>query len=807
MLGQGGMSSVYQVKHMMLNKILALKMIHPHLAAEKDAIERFKREAEATSRMDHPNIIRVHDFGITDSGSPYTVMDYVEGSTLSQLISSEPHLGTERVADIMSQCCSALAHAHSKNIIHRDIKPSNIMLVKTEDNKDLVKVVDFGIAQLVTDDLSVQKLTQTGQIFGTPLYMSPEQCQGLRLDDRTDIYALGCVMYEALSGEPPLKGASVYETIFKQINEMPEGLSNSISQKKTKDTMEAIVFTAMAKAPADRYQSMLKFKEDLEAFKHDPEKSLSRGLPQVVRQWYLRKFLSPLRPLLHNAALLTLISAALLLGLGVLFFGQMKQTTVAQEPEWHKLDEEGQRLFDNGELKSAQQTFEQALSAAKQIGDRKLVLANYNEMLDLSRAQNNIVAERKYLHEVDNSKLSISDAKKLESSIDAEIQALKTKPQSLTDEENKRLHRFCAAAMDTTASIWQTGELETSRTLLDKISRLIESAFGTSDQLMSRYLDNRGHLAHDMGDYDGAIAYYQRCLELEKKILSPMHPAIAKTLIKMGVAYCQKTSNLDKAEEAFNEALEINRQLFGSGSVQVATCRYHLADLYLQKGMVGDARNEAETAVSIYERSKEPVDKENLASCYTLLGRISKKFNLCQQGLTLSEEATEKFYPHICQDLTDMADLSVEKTPRKAENYLRRANAIAKRFSVNNQDMANSQLFPIEARIYQIENKPLLASKKFKQLLELQTKLFGPQSAALTKTLSQLAALAKAQGNIELADHYYKAAFEILSSNTFTRNAVGKPIFIDYARFLRELHRMNDLGELTKEWRNLIQKK
>ena len=248
-------------------------------------MQRFKREAEATSRLDHPNLVKIHDFGIA-GGSPYLVMDYIQGTTLADAIKADTRLTPEIVVHIMSQACEAFEHAHSCGIIHRDIKPSNIMVEHNGNKPNFVRVVDFGIAKLVAEDPEIHKLTKTGEVFGTPLYMSPEQCQGLTLDARTDIYSLGCVMYEALSGNAPFTGSSIYDILFKQINEIPEGLAASIPERQTREAMETVVFAAMAKDPSKRYATMAKLKEDLDHIEQGRNKGLVANL---ARQWNLQQ--------------------------------------------------------------------------------------------------------------------------------------------------------------------------------------------------------------------------------------------------------------------------------------------------------------------------------------------------------------------------------------------------------------------------------------------------------------------------------------------------------------------------------------
>lgn len=259
-LGQGGMGTVYKVRHVLLDKLAALKVLHSEHAMG-DGVLRFQQEAKVVSSLKHPNIVGVMDFGIAADGQPYMVMDLLEGVPLNTLLKSEL-VSVERLAKIFGQVCDALSYAHEKAIVHRDIKPGNIM-VHTQDGVDYVTVVDFGIAKILPqEDSSKMHLTKTGDVFGTPLYMSPEQCLGHPVDARADIYALGCVMYEAFARHHPFVTGNVFELVTKQISETPPPF-NKPGMKASERRFEAIVLKAMAKRPEDRYRFAVEMASEL----------------------------------------------------------------------------------------------------------------------------------------------------------------------------------------------------------------------------------------------------------------------------------------------------------------------------------------------------------------------------------------------------------------------------------------------------------------------------------------------------------------------------------------------------------------
>lgn len=288
LLGQGGMSTVYKAKDLVLKRFVAVKIMKPHIIVNDLGVRRFQQEAVAASHLNHPNIIKILSMHLPEEGQPYLVMELVEGRSLAELIALRGSLDVERVLSIMSQACSALFHAHNHGVIHRDLKPSNIMLSKTDHGIEEIKIVDFGIAKILEDDDQAHALTQTGEVFGSPLYMSPEQCIGKQLDARSDIYSLGCVMYEALTGKPPLKGVNALDTLQKQSSERPKSVSIIKPNIECANELNKVLYKALAKDPALRYQTMYEMQSAIEAVAPNQFSSSSKHPVAVAKgtpQW------------------------------------------------------------------------------------------------------------------------------------------------------------------------------------------------------------------------------------------------------------------------------------------------------------------------------------------------------------------------------------------------------------------------------------------------------------------------------------------------------------------------------------------
>lgn len=256
-LGRGGMSIVYKARHRYMNRIVAVKLLLEQHMDDPVAFKRFQQESEAASSLSHQNIVIVHDFGITQAGQAYFVMDCLEGDSLEDVILRDGPVPIERAINIFRQVCDGLMHAHKKGVVHRDIKPSNVVLITEEDGSETIKIVDFGLAKLHRPQGPDEaRLTQSGLVFGSPLYMSPEQCQGYPLDVRSDIYSVGVLMYETLAGVTPFSADSFFNLALLHLHEKPPPLSKTAPQISISQEMEAVIRKCLEKDPADRFETV-----------------------------------------------------------------------------------------------------------------------------------------------------------------------------------------------------------------------------------------------------------------------------------------------------------------------------------------------------------------------------------------------------------------------------------------------------------------------------------------------------------------------------------------------------------------------
>ena len=386
LLGSGGIGHVYKVEQIFLHQFFALKTLNSQKASDQ-MIRRFQNEARTASSLNHPNLVKVNDFGLLEGEQPYLVMDFVDGITLSEHLKKNGVMNLEQVVACFAQVCLGLSYAHDQGIIHRDIKPSNIMISRTIPfgEEGFVKVVDFGIAKLAyAEDGNFQALTTTGEIFGSPLYMSPEQCAGTAVDHRADIYSLGCGLFEVLTGTTPFVGQNALSTMMMHQSEPIPTLKEVSLGKDFPSELEVLVRKMIAKAPADRYQNLGVVANDLaQIYKGAPVLGIS------TRQKKPETIASPItisrqkfQLLLISSAVIPAIAAGLLgfywgastsskgkkgveTGIPSLPGGESKQVTMPNEPDFSSevlrdplLDQGLDRIITKDEMRIKLRHFE-----------------------------------------------------------------------------------------------------------------------------------------------------------------------------------------------------------------------------------------------------------------------------------------------------------------------------------------------------------------------------------------------------------------------------------------------------------------
>lgn len=571
LLGKGGMGYVFLAKHRTLPKHAAIKVLNEKLQPDSRSRLRFEQEARAASSLSHPNIVDVYDYGIADDGSPYLVMDYVRGHGLSDVISNEGALDIDRCLAIATQVASALQHAHSSGVVHRDIKPANIMLVDVEQGDEFAKLVDFGAAILTKESAagSPQELTQKGKFIGSPLYMSPEQIRGERGDERSDIYALGCTIYEALSGRPPFKGETALSTMMAHLEDTPPSFVDVDSEREIPAKLEAIVQKCLAKQPDLRFQSAAELRRELlNSGKSSPDHRLEdeaeRG--SEVRVPSQSIFASGI---IRAATIVSLIVTSSLIG-----------ALVCLSPPAF-LKDSAERLFHGPKnnvrlLNSVRQKLQArqfALEAELQKARWPMPADEIAVRRDLSATIDNaILAVQMKLDEPESSK-------QVDKDLALGLMTFGDQFRNLRDPESAQVLYLCAAEVLTFLGLEQS-ELSADIGL------------------------RRGIVAHASHDNTLALKFYDQALEMNEALRGPQHELVAEVLGWRAVAHFQ-VCQPERAEKDWIRATDIIKKV-GSQESRLKLMGIFAAQtkLYASVHNKGKAEKAYENFISLFEQLK-----------------------------------------------------------------------------------------------------------------------------------------------------------------------------------------------------------
>lgn len=656
-IGSGGWSLVYRAKQKSLGRSVAIKILHSHLVLDPDKVMRFQREAESASKFNHPAIPSVYDFGLLPSGQPYMVMAYVEGRSLAEVIVEDGPLSVDKSLDVFIQAASGLAMAHERGIIHRDIKPSNILLTK---DKGEVKILDFGLAKLIGigDGNVAETLTQAGHTIGTPAYMSPEQCLGLALDARSDIYSLGCVMYETLSGIRPFEGRDAFEA-------MSLHMRGDISFDGTpiKDTipvnLEACILKTLAKNPADRPQSA----EELMAALEKIQTQTFQGKGPFRLVYSVQRFIQQRgSSLATTAATLTvtvLVVLTLVLGTykSVEHMNNQKSATPHNIADIYKeVMAKGERHFYAGSYSKASTHFKQASELAENFGAADERLTN-----SLKRLQESLTKEKKtievqkvaeHMEALKNSTYGLMYGTPDQNA--RSIIALTSKREKdPTDMDAAR--QLCAVLNNQAALLFTQSNVADAKQFLDRAVEIEKKVLGEDDPEYATSLSNLAYYYSQRGDKEQAESFYTQALTLRQKVLGSSDPKVGRslrnladfywgqgdirraqelmsqsadvyrkqlprtaadyawTVNNLGLIYASER-NYAQARKLFAEALDMRKQLYGENGLDVGRTLHNIAQLDTAEHRYSDAENEFRTAQRIYD-TKLGTDHDDSLKC------------------------------------------------------------------------------------------------------------------------------------------------------------------------------------------------
>ncbi len=666
-LGKGGMSSVYKAKHTLMDRIVAIKIL---VASDVPSLKRFQLEAKLVSSLKHHNIVTVYDFGVSFKGQPYLVMDYLEGSNLADQIRKETRLDLVRATWIFCQACDALNLAHKRDLIHRDLKPSNFMLVDEEQHDDVVKLVDFGIAKHITvPKTEAAQLTQPGQVLGSPIYMSPEQCTGSRLDARSDIYSLGCVMYETLTGKPPLVGADVFDTIQRHIHETPRSFASIDPELiSLPEQIEKIVLKCLQLDPADRYQTILELWTDLELFRNTlrPAKNATQtGIPaipqaQVITSNAIRSVTpSPDKPVAKFSWSPVIAAVSTTVAFAMLYYFFYPKTAAdhvsAPVPDWRVLNDRGEQEFSRGHYPAAQKLFKEACTLAESFDSEDpryaISLNNLGNVYfkedfypEAERSIKKALAIREDIFGKNG--LPVADSMNdLAMVYFAENKAALAEPllnkalairKASTGIESVEY----ADSLKAMAAIYnKTGRVDQAMKLLQSALAIRKKQLGPNSPDVA---ETENSLAMDYqikGDLQRARALYKDAQSILSKSVGADHPLVADSLVGLGsIAFLQ--NKFDQSEQLFNQALKIRQQSLGEKNLRTGEILSCLAVLKDAEGQSAAAAPLFKQALEIKEVALGP-DSPEVARSMKMYAQSLRKLGKEDEAINLDKRIKE----------------------------------------------------------------------------------------------------------------------------------------------------------------------
>lgn len=701
-IGDGGMGKVYKARHNLMKRIVAIKLLLPHLVSSASALKRFQQEAQAASALNHPNILTVYDFGISAQGMPFLVMDFLEGTSLSALIQEKGHLDVARALPIFIQACAGLAHAHQKGVIHRDLKPANMMLVDYDGQPDYLKVVDFGIAKLLQpDNQAAEPLTHTGEIFGSPLYMSPEQCRGLDLDQRSDIYSLGCVLYRCVTGRPPFAGGTPMECMYKQVNDEAVPFSNCCPELNLSDDLEAVIFKAMAKLPDDRYQNMMEFHQALEALsaQYPAGKKITRvfsvppGSPEAVSVEELTDKIK------KDGDSATAMSPSLPASQSSKSTSNALKLPLVRESNTGDVTDVESELVTDSYLKRA------GLLASR----NKMIIGGFATVLILGGIA-----------------IFIQNSNKQE--------AIPPASAPLRGDPNQQAQELLTAgtqAMDQGDYAQAVTGLERAVKYTEEMSDPVPALLNILPQLARAY--------SQCDKFESAQHTLERLLPLQKKQLGTTSIPVARTKTGIALALIAQ-GDLDDAVPLLNDAKASYRGVKPEKQEGYSDVLYGLAKVKTQQGQYAQAISTLNQAIAQKAKTAGADSPEaaaymdDLAQVYLLQNKIPQAESILNKALSIKQEKLGTDSLQVADTLKNMGTLNFQKgdLPRSEEMF-NKALAIKKK-DLGADSLGAAEIMTALAMLYTRERKYPDADTLFKQALAIRTKQLGAYAPSVKRT-------------------------------------------------------------------------
>ncbi len=609
-------SSLYKARHLLMDRSVAIRLL---TATDIQSVKRFQVEAKVASSLNHPNIITVLDFGVSN-GRPYLVTDYLEGKTLAELLKAHGKLPVDRALDIFTQVCDAVTYAHKQDMLVRCLKPSQIFVFDTPEVRDFVKLVEFGISEkLLEDGEEVKNLANTGVVNGDPHYLSPESCLSVKLDAKSDVFTVGCLMYETLVGRPPSEGKSAHEVMHRQLTKVPQAVREASGALEIPEAVERIVMRAIEKDPDQRYPSMEAMWTDIEVCKH--------GANQLRLSLKKKSDKPKTDPAVTKKRVMRVLGLSISLFLGValgIAIEPFKESvlpppkTAPDRASWQDLNRQGEEAFHRGDYKEAEAQFGQALARAGgfEPDDARLAetlnnLGNLYFNLDLYPEAENAIKRALAIREKAGG------------------------PDGL----------LVADSLNDLGMIYLTeGKMNDAKPLIERALAIREKGLKADDEDIASSLQNMASLYHKEGKLKESMAALKRALYIRKRALGPEHLDVATTYNSLGVQH-QMLGENGEAKQCYEHAREIIDKLYGDQHPSMADCLVGIATLEFIEDKYSQSENDFNKALTIREAAlgDESFRVAEVLSCLAILkeqtGKVKESEDLLRRAIAIDEQA------------------------------------------------------------------------------------------------------------------------------------------------------------------------
>ena len=642
LLGSGGWGNVYLAEHLTLSNKVAIKILHSHLAKDEDRQKRLEQEAQVLSKLDSHYIIKTIDYGLIPA--PYIVMEYFEGNSLDEILKIE-NFDEGTAIEIIEQICLGLQAAHTAGLVHRDLKPSNV-LIANHSGKRKAKLLDFGIAKIAVSDSQASKLTATGEILGSPPYMSPEQWTARPTDQRSDIYSLGCLMYEVLSGKVIFEGANSFEYLNLHLTEEPKTFKEVAPERKVSPELEAIVRNCLQKEPQDRYDSTGEILDDLQKVREGK---------QVRKRVAQKKLAAKTSKISANRILIAITAGVIVFAVGLYLLRAPIAGAYCEN-----LNQQAEHL-SRSKPKEAIAIYQQSLAFGqflpKKDPRRLETMDQLGELFSKSGSKaESLVIKKLYKDEVGDiqppewRELTDRAQKALVRNKFGEAKGLTESALAMAEKLAGKNSIVYARSLDNLGQVYrESGRGKDAISIQEESLRIAESLMESNDRITSLMLNNLGVCYKAAGRTREAQEAFERSVERANKLSAPEIGLISQ-YSNLGSLYMDQ-KEYAKSLDAFRRAEELNTQLGGPGAVPLKT---RIGNVYLRMQRYDDAIKEYEEAIRLRELSGKAIDTKanhdyyNLALCYERKGELEKAasfYKMCMETYALSGIKPDSYYP------------------------------------------------------------------------------------------------------------------------------------------------------------------